>query len=878
VETSLKLPELLQHNMPQPAPTGLNVSAYYSVGDWDGYLNLDADFNSMPRVSVYYRISTHAVGAAPGVYVWLMDFPWEYWWAGINIKYAHADPGTSPAGRHTLYDQLKVETRDLDTDTDANAGVTIFSIPQSLSLVHNTATNFTSGTSGDIGNTLGSCNIFWTDLTRFVASGKITLSKYGVTSPQVKQILGFRNFNSKPGNQPNHAYFQFLLLPPGIGLYGNPPVWDPDDPSLPDINPLWVVEGDTLTFTLETNTNDPADSTPTRVSTYNFKYYHTARFYQFADAATKGQPYSSKLEIIQDPWVPDVAIGGTFAAQGGFPPTFTLDPDGTLHSAGPTTSGTYLPKASLVSKGGITIVEPFNFIVNITGLPVILAPPHTMSLTWGLPYKPAYQLYATYHPTSWSYTGTLPTGLSLDTATGVISGTPNVEQVQAVTFSATNAAGVSAPYTVTMTVAYYMPPSIISDSTVTFNQGDASTYEIETDRVAQAYRGSDFPTGMRLIGKVLTGTPSDLPGSYIVGLQAANRWGWSSIFQLTVTIRIAPPKITSPLSISQEVGSNVNYQITGTHAPFGFAANDLPRNLMVNQSTGMITGFLVAAGSSTATIQAFNQGGMGSAVLIIDVTVPPIPVIDTAATHGRAITADTTTFFKWQPAASHYPFAWAVDQIPGGMSLDVNSGLLSGIFDSGGLYAVSFTCTNAGGVSDPAVFYFLVTIGEGEAAIINELGTVMEIWVDLDTAVVGIGNKLTIQNDQPIAPTGTDLALKRGDTTEIHIIFHQNGIPTDVNLTSMKFGVKAAYDDEFIVYTEQFTQITLDESRGRFSINPDFSGTNDDLDAILVNPLTTLLGEIQWEMEGGDPVTPISIRRSTKVFNVVIARDLIHPD
>jgi hypothetical protein len=89
-------------------------------------------------------------------------------------------------------------------------------------------------------------------------------------------------------------------------------------------------------------------------------------------------------------------------------------------------------------------------------------------------------------------------------------------------------------------------------------------------------------------------------------------------------------------------------------------------------------------------------------------------------------------------------------------------------------------------------------------------------------------------------------------------------------MTSLKFGIKSSFDDEFIVYTDTFTG-----NAGRFGINPDFSGTNDDLDAVLVEPSTALIAEIQWEML--NPQGNI-IRRSSVIFPVNILRDLIHPD
>ena len=56
----------------------------------------------------------------------------------------------------------------------------------------------------------------------------------------------------------------------------------------------------------------------------------------------------------------------------------------------------------------------------------------------------SYQITATNTPTSYGATG-LPAGLSVNTATGLISGTPTAAGTSTVTLSATNSAGPAMP-------------------------------------------------------------------------------------------------------------------------------------------------------------------------------------------------------------------------------------------------------------------------------------------------------------------------------------------------------------------------------------------------------------------------------------------------
>jgi hypothetical protein len=75
----------------------------------------------------------------------------------------------------------------------------------------------------------------------------------------------------------------------------------------------------------------------------------------------------------------------------------------------------------------------------------------------------SYNLVATQSPTSYALaSGTLPPGLSLNTSTGAITGTPTAAGSYSITFTASNAAGTSSPATVNFTIAK-------ANQTITFN-------------------------------------------------------------------------------------------------------------------------------------------------------------------------------------------------------------------------------------------------------------------------------------------------------------------------------------------------------------------------------------------------------------------------
>ncbi len=164
-----------------------------------------------------------------------------------------------------------------------------------------------------------------------------------------------------------------------------------------------------------------------------------------------GQLYSQTL----------AATGGTppltwTVASGALPPPLTLNAATGVISGTPSTLGTFAFEVAVTDAGGASVRKSFSIHIanpvvitsgNFTGN-VLAAFSQTLTATGGTP------------PYTWSVaSGTLPTGLQLNSATGVISGTPSAGGTSQVTFAATDAAGQTGTKSITITINLPPPPA-----------------------------------------------------------------------------------------------------------------------------------------------------------------------------------------------------------------------------------------------------------------------------------------------------------------------------------------------------------------------------------------------------------------------------------
>ncbi|BDI32088.1 hypothetical protein CCAX7_41390 [Capsulimonas corticalis] len=193
--------------------------------------------------------------------------------------------------------------------------------------------------------------------------------------------------------------------------------------------------------------------------------------------------------------------------------------------------------------------------------PPVISSAATASGTVGAAFS--YQIVASNSPTSYSASG-LPAGLSVNTSTGAISGTPTASGTSTVTLGATNAGG-TGNKTLTITIAAAPPavPVISSGATASGTVGTAFSYQITASNSPTSYSASGLPAGLSVNTStgLISGTPT-AAGTSTVTLGATNAGGTGNK-TLTITISAASSGATLTGSLATP-SSSINLTTEGT--------------------------------------------------------------------------------------------------------------------------------------------------------------------------------------------------------------------------------------------------------------------------------------------------------------------------
>jgi len=372
----------------------------------------------------------------------------------------------------------------------------------------------------------------------------------------------------------------------------------------------------------------------------------------------------------------------TITASGTTSPTVTV-------SGIPTAAGTFNVSAVVTDSAAGTATSAVTVVISVPGaLSIRLPSGYPLTATVGTAYTaPAPTVTGGVPPFTFAITQNKPAGLSIDPATGIVSGTPTTagtfHPTIRVTDSATPANVGNTNYTLVISAAGALTITGSFPATGTVGAAYTGSLTVSGGTAPYTWVVTGFPATITASGTTtptvtVSGTPT-AAGTFNVSAVVTDSAAGTATSTATVVISVPGAlsiRLPSGYPLTATVGTAYTAPaptVTGGVPPFTFAiTQNTPPGLSIDPATGIVTGTPTTAGTFNPTIRVTDSAtpanvGNTNYMLVISPAGAVAACAATPALRGNESALTLPFAFVLRGAdGSDLPVAWAGSFTPDG--------------------------------------------------------------------------------------------------------------------------------------------------------------------------------------------------------------------
>ena len=437
--------------------------------------------------------------------------------------------------------------------------------------------------------------------------------------------------------------------------------------------------GSTLPAGLTLGTNGVLSGTPTETGTFPIVVTVTDANACTGNSATYNLVIACQTITVTNPSNENGTVGSPFSetfTQSGvlgtptwstsstLPAGITLDPGTGVLSGTPMEAGNFPITVTVTDSSNSCTGTSSTYTLVIACQTITVNNPANADGTVGSAFSETFTQTGGIGTVTYSTSSTLPAGITLDSSTGVLSGTPTEDGSFPIVVVATDSngcTGTSATYNlniVCQVITVNNPANAAGVVDAAFSETFTNTGAIGA--VTYTLASGTLPSGLTLAANgVLSGTPGE-PGSFPITVTVTDANGCTGT-SATYTLVIACQTITvtNPAVTAATVGSAFSQTFTqtgvGTHTPavWSLASGTLPNGLTLNTSTGVLSGTPTQTGTFPITVTVTDANSCAGTGPTYNLTVAPVAVADSfsnAVSNTQYVLTGGTTATPSTPA------------------------------------------------------------------------------------------------------------------------------------------------------------------------------------------------------------------------------------